>query len=170
MCGHGRGLTRAAHGRRRLDAADTCTVPCPDLLLLAARPAWLRFLPRTPSVLPIDCSGCPALLPVCCLQRGLLDPEREDPFSLFVASTNIRYCYYADTHKILGSTYGMLVLQVGAVWVGELSVCRWSDGFPARKFLSCGCCYKPALGCPYLGHPLPQTSTCPAPGHRILRL
>lgn len=46
------------------------------------------------------------------MQRGLLDPEREDPFSLFVASTNIRYCYYADTHKILGSTYGMLVLQV----------------------------------------------------------
>ena len=44
-------------------------------------------------------------------QRGLLDPEKEDPFALFVASTNIRYCYYADTHKILGNTYGMLVLQ-----------------------------------------------------------
>ncbi|PRW57974.1 N-acetyltransferase 10 [Chlorella sorokiniana] len=44
-------------------------------------------------------------------QRGLLDPEKEDPFSLFVASTNIRYCYYSDTHKILGNTYGMLVLQ-----------------------------------------------------------
>ena len=50
------------------------------------------------------------------LQRGLLDPEREDPFSLFVASTNIRYCYYADTHKILGSTYGMLVLQVSSAF------------------------------------------------------
>jgi N-acetyltransferase 10 len=24
------------------------------------------------------------------MQRGLLDPEKEDPFSLFVASTNIR--------------------------------------------------------------------------------
>ncbi|KAL4434095.1 hypothetical protein ABPG75_000536 [Micractinium tetrahymenae] len=44
-------------------------------------------------------------------QRGLLDPEKEDPFSLFVASTNIRYCYYSETHKILGNTYGMLVLQ-----------------------------------------------------------
>lgn len=44
-------------------------------------------------------------------QRGLLDPEKEDPFSLFVASTDIRYCYYADTHKILGNTYGMCVLQ-----------------------------------------------------------
>ncbi len=45
--------------------------------------------------------------------RGLLDPEKEDPFSLFVASTNIRYCYYHDTHKILGNTFGMCVLQVG---------------------------------------------------------
>ncbi|KAK9918544.1 hypothetical protein WJX75_004887 [Coccomyxa subellipsoidea] len=43
--------------------------------------------------------------------RGLLDPEKEDPFSLFVASTNIRYCYYHDTHKILGNTFGMCVLQ-----------------------------------------------------------
>ena len=47
------------------------------------------------------------------MQRGLLDAEKEDPFSLFVASTNIRYCYYADTQKILGNTYGMCVLQVG---------------------------------------------------------
>lgn len=44
--------------------------------------------------------------------RGLLDPDKEDPFSLFVASTNIRYCYYHDTHKILGNTFGMCVLQV----------------------------------------------------------
>jgi N-acetyltransferase 10 len=45
-------------------------------------------------------------------QRGLLDAENEDPFSLFVASTSIRYCYYADTHKILGNTFGMCILQV----------------------------------------------------------
>ncbi|KAG6541499.1 hypothetical protein Mapa_017096 [Marchantia paleacea] len=45
------------------------------------------------------------------MQRGLLDPEKDDPFSLFVASTNIRYCYYAETHKILGNTFGMCVLQ-----------------------------------------------------------
>ncbi|GIL51445.1 hypothetical protein Vafri_7426 [Volvox africanus] len=44
-------------------------------------------------------------------QRGLLDPEKEDPFSLFVASTNIRYCYYHETQNILGNTYGMAVLQ-----------------------------------------------------------
>ncbi len=45
------------------------------------------------------------------VQRGLLDPEKEDPFSLFVASTNIRYCYYNETHTVLGQTFGMCVLQ-----------------------------------------------------------
>jgi N-acetyltransferase 10 len=44
-------------------------------------------------------------------QRGLLDPEQEDPFALFVASTQIRYCYYNETQSILGNTYGMAVLQ-----------------------------------------------------------
>ncbi|WIA39314.1 hypothetical protein OEZ86_005429 [Tetradesmus obliquus] len=44
-------------------------------------------------------------------QRGLLDPEQEDPFALFVASTSIRYCYYNETQNILGNTYGMAVLQ-----------------------------------------------------------
>ncbi|GJQ12855.1 hypothetical protein GpartN1_g4646.t1 [Galdieria partita] len=44
-------------------------------------------------------------------QRGLLDTSRDDPFEIFVSSTNIRYCYYAETHKILGNTFGMLVLQ-----------------------------------------------------------
>ena len=45
------------------------------------------------------------------LLQGLLDPEKDDPFELFVASTKIRYTYYKDTHKILGNTYGMCVLQ-----------------------------------------------------------
>ncbi len=51
------------------------------------------------------------------MQRGLLDPEKEDPFSLFVASTNIRYCFYHDTHKILGNTFGMCVLQVSSGFI-----------------------------------------------------
>ena len=45
-------------------------------------------------------------------QRGLLDLEQEDPFSLFVTSTDIRYCYYHDTHKILGNTFGMCMCPV----------------------------------------------------------
>ncbi|ETN81931.1 putative ATPase DUF699 [Necator americanus] len=34
-----------------------------------------------------------------------------DPFEVFVSTTKIRYCYYNETHNILGNTYGMLVLQ-----------------------------------------------------------
>ncbi|KAI5080911.1 hypothetical protein GOP47_0004094 [Adiantum capillus-veneris] len=45
------------------------------------------------------------------MQRGLTDSIKEDPFSVFVASTEIRYCYYAETEKILGNTFGMCVLQ-----------------------------------------------------------
>jgi len=45
-------------------------------------------------------------------ERGLLDPDTEDPFELFISSTNIRYTYYKESEKILGNTFGMLVLQV----------------------------------------------------------
>jgi N-acetyltransferase 10 len=38
------------------------------------------------------------------------DPTN-DPFHLFVAATNIRFCYFKETQNILGNTYGMLVLQ-----------------------------------------------------------
>ena len=46
-------------------------------------------------------------------QRGQIDIEtiQDDPFELFITSTKIRYCYYNETHTILGHTYGMLVLQ-----------------------------------------------------------
>ncbi|VDN26404.1 unnamed protein product [Gongylonema pulchrum] len=37
--------------------------------------------------------------------------QENDPFDLFISSTHIRYCYYNETHKILGNTFGMLVLQ-----------------------------------------------------------
>ena len=43
--------------------------------------------------------------------KGLYDNEKEDPFELFISSTNIRWCYYKETSKILGNTYGMLILQ-----------------------------------------------------------
>jgi N-acetyltransferase 10 len=45
------------------------------------------------------------------IQRGLYDPNKDDPFELFVSSNDIRWCYYKETHKVLGSTYGMCVLQ-----------------------------------------------------------
>ena len=45
------------------------------------------------------------------IKAGKLDVDEDDPFDLFIASTNIRYSYYHETHKILGNTYGMCVLQ-----------------------------------------------------------
>mmetsp|Transcript_17593 Transcript_17593/g.24747 ORF Transcript_17593/g.24747 Transcript_17593/m.24747 type:complete len:1144 (-) Transcript_17593:1139-4570(-) len=34
-----------------------------------------------------------------------------DNFELFISSTDINWCYYKDTHRVLGSTVGVLVLQ-----------------------------------------------------------
>nr|XP_015193516.1 PREDICTED: N-acetyltransferase 10 [Lepisosteus oculatus] len=45
------------------------------------------------------------------IKTGTLNLKQDDPFELFVAATNIRYCYYNETHKILGNTYGMCILQ-----------------------------------------------------------
>ena len=44
------------------------------------------------------------------IARGLHDAT-DEPFELFISQTDIRWCYYRDTHKILGATYGTLVLQ-----------------------------------------------------------
>uniref|UniRef100_A0A673MF69 RNA cytidine acetyltransferase n=1 Tax=Sinocyclocheilus rhinocerous TaxID=307959 RepID=A0A673MF69_9TELE len=46
------------------------------------------------------------------IKTGTLNLNKDDPFELFVAATNIRYCYYNETHKILGNTYGMCVLFI----------------------------------------------------------
>ncbi|XP_017775661.1 PREDICTED: RNA cytidine acetyltransferase isoform X2 [Nicrophorus vespilloides] len=45
------------------------------------------------------------------IKAGKLSVNEDDPFELFVSSTKIRYCYYSETQKILGNTYGMCVLQ-----------------------------------------------------------
>lgn len=44
-------------------------------------------------------------------KKGLADPDMNDPFDLFISSTSIRYTYYSESHKVLGNTYGMMVLQ-----------------------------------------------------------
>ena len=46
------------------------------------------------------------------IQNGRMALKEDDPFETFIAATDIRYCYYSETHKILGQTFGMLVLQV----------------------------------------------------------
>ena len=44
-------------------------------------------------------------------QKGNLDKEEINQIELFMSSKDIRYTYYKDTHKILGQTFGMCVLQ-----------------------------------------------------------
>jgi N-acetyltransferase 10 len=45
------------------------------------------------------------------IKLGKRDVDQDDPFELFVGSTNVRYTYYKETEKILGNTFGMCVLQ-----------------------------------------------------------
>lgn len=45
------------------------------------------------------------------VKRGIREANTEDPFELFISLTDIRYCYYKETEKILGNTYGMCILQ-----------------------------------------------------------
>lgn len=45
------------------------------------------------------------------LKSGSINVNEDDPFELFIATTNIRYCYYSETHRIIGNTYGMCILQ-----------------------------------------------------------
>ncbi|THF98209.1 hypothetical protein TEA_016572 [Camellia sinensis var. sinensis] len=45
------------------------------------------------------------------MQRGLLDPEKVDAFSLFLESRDVSYCFYGECDRILGNTYGMCILQ-----------------------------------------------------------
>lgn len=69
------------------------------------------------------------------IKNGTLNIKQDDPFELFVAATNIRYCYYNETHKILGNTFGMCVLQVGdglqpGTGVSIQGVGCWAAWFP----------------------------------------
>ena len=69
------------------------------------------------------------------IKSGKLDVKEDDPFELFVASTDIRYCYYAETHKILGQTFGMCILQVVHLFIVLCNV--------KKNFLNCfsrSCC------------------------------
>ena len=43
--------------------------------------------------------------------KGNLDQEEVNQIELFMTSKDIRYCYYKDTHKILGQTFGMCIIQ-----------------------------------------------------------
>ncbi|CAF2259855.1 RNA cytidine acetyltransferase 1 [Brassica rapa] len=44
-------------------------------------------------------------------ERGQLDPEKLDAFSLFLDVGEVTYCMYKDSERVLGNTYGMCILQ-----------------------------------------------------------
>ncbi|KAF8720306.1 hypothetical protein AX14_011063 [Amanita brunnescens Koide BX004] len=45
------------------------------------------------------------------IKRGVREPNEQNPFEIFITVTDIRYTYYKESHKILGNTYGMCILQ-----------------------------------------------------------
>ena len=44
-------------------------------------------------------------------KTGNCSLNEDNPFELFIFGTNIRWCYYHETHRILGNTYDMLIFQ-----------------------------------------------------------
>ena len=70
------------------------------------------------------------------LKSGSIDVSQDDPFELFIAATSIRYCYYSETHKILGNTYGMCVLQV---WAHTVPRCMCRKGNSVVRVSLCVC-------------------------------
>ncbi|KAI9996407.1 hypothetical protein PInf_014094 [Phytophthora infestans] len=55
-------------------------------------------------------------------QRGLYDPNKDDPFELFIASTDIRWCYYKETHKVLGCHPNIMARTIETVEGGGVVV------------------------------------------------
>lgn len=45
------------------------------------------------------------------IKRGIREYNDQDPFESFISNQNIRYCYYKESEKILGNTYGMCIIQ-----------------------------------------------------------
>lgn len=73
------------------------------------------------------------------IKNGTLNIKQDDPFELFVAATNIRYCYYNETHKILGNTFGMCVLQVGDILQPATAVSTEGAARPREDKGTLGC-------------------------------
>ena len=45
------------------------------------------------------------------MNKGVFELNDENAFDLFISTADIKFCYYHDTQRILGTTYGMLILQ-----------------------------------------------------------
>ena len=45
------------------------------------------------------------------MNKGVFELNDENAFDLFISTADIKFCYYNETQRILGSTFGMLILQ-----------------------------------------------------------
>ncbi|XP_020097537.1 RNA cytidine acetyltransferase 1-like isoform X2 [Ananas comosus] len=45
------------------------------------------------------------------IQQGLMDPKRAELFSLFLQTSDMKYCLYSKSEQILGNTFDMCILQ-----------------------------------------------------------
>jgi len=45
------------------------------------------------------------------MSKGMYDKDVDDPFELFMTTNDITFTYYKDTHRVLGQTFGMCVIQ-----------------------------------------------------------
>ena len=45
------------------------------------------------------------------MNKGVFELNDENAFDLFISTAEIKFCFYHDTQRILGTTFGMLILQ-----------------------------------------------------------
>ena len=67
----------------------------------------------------VPCARCPACVVLSSAKKKRYKLDKQDKFEnisesyeTFLQQTEIRYCYYRETYKVLGNTFGMLVIQV----------------------------------------------------------
>ncbi|GJT63797.1 RNA cytidine acetyltransferase 1-like protein [Tanacetum coccineum] len=58
------------------------------------------------------------------MHRELLDPEKVDPFSLFLETAKITYCQYNDSERIFCNMFGMCILLVDVLYNWGLEFAR----------------------------------------------
>ena len=45
------------------------------------------------------------------MNKGVFELNDENAFDLFISTVEIKFCFYHDTQRILGTTFGMLILK-----------------------------------------------------------
>lgn len=78
---------------------------------IVSRPSVLWCYKKELGFVTDDKARAKAIAKTAHKQNKEIEDVSNDPFHLFLAATNIRFCYFKESHTVLGNTYGMLVLQ-----------------------------------------------------------